>query len=140
MTDNKDIAFDKASNTGWRHVVNATRFSAQGLKAVWIHESAFRWELGLTIAMLPPGVWIAESLADFLLLMAVNMMVLVVELLNSAIEATLDRIGTEHDVLAGRAKDYGSAAVMISLFVAGMVWLASLLDKLGLFSAGMNGS
>lgn len=132
MSQETESSFDKASNTGLRHLVNATRFSRQGLKAAFQRESAFRQEIALILILIPLGVWIADSLVEFVLLMAVCLLVLVVELLNSAVEAVIDRIGSEHHPISALAKDYGSAAVMISLVIVGMVWFAMLLARLEL--------
>ncbi len=126
--------FDKASNTGFRHLVNATRFSYQGIRAAFKYESAFRQELGIIILLIPLGVWISESALQFTGLMAISMFVLVVELLNSGIEAAIDRIGPEYHPLSGRAKDYGSAAITLSLTLAGAVWLVTLLEHLNILS------
>lgn len=125
-------AFDKASNTGLRHLLNATRFSVQGLVAAFRLESAFRQELALLLILTPLGVWIAESARDFVLLMAFSILVLVVELLNSGIEASIDRAGEDYNEFARLGKDYGSAAVMLALLAAGLVWLTMLLEKFGL--------
>jgi diacylglycerol kinase (ATP) len=130
MSQEKESAFDKSSNTGLRHLINATRFSRQGLIAAFQRESAFRQEIALIAVLIPAGIWIAESLLDFILLLAVCLLVLVVELLNSAVEAAIDRISNEHHPISGLAKDYGSAAVMISLVMMGMVWFAMLLARL----------
>ena len=115
--------FDKTANTGFRHLANSTRFSIQGLASAIKHEAAFRQELALLVVLTPLGLWISSSIADFVVLMFVLLFVLVVELLNSGIEAVVDRVGVEHHELSGRAKDFGSAAVMLSLLMAGMVWL-----------------
>jgi diacylglycerol kinase (ATP) len=115
--------FDKTANTGFRHLANSTRFSIQGLASAIKHEAAFRQELALLVVLTPIGLWISSSIADFVVLMFVLLFVLVVELLNSGIEAVVDRVGVEHHELSGRAKDFGSAAVMLSLLMAGMVWL-----------------
>lgn len=122
--------FDKAANTGVRHLINATRFSWRGLVAAIKGEAAFRQELAMILVLIPTGIWIAESLLDFALLLTVCLLVLVVELLNSAIEATLDRVGEEHHRLTGLAKDYGSAAVMVTLAMALIVWTAMLITRL----------
>ncbi len=114
--------FDKSSNTGIRHLINATRFSMHGLKSAFMHESAFRQELALLVCMIPVGLIISPSPKEFVLLMAVSVFVLVVELLNSAIEAAVDRIGMEHHPKSELAKDYGSAATMMALLIAGSVW------------------
>ena len=130
MSQETESSFDKASNMGLRHLINATRFSRQGLVAAFRRESAFRQEIVLILVLIPPGIWIAESPVDFVLLMAVCLLVLVVELLNSAVEAAIDRIGNKHHPISALAKDYGSAAVMISLIIVGMVWLVMLLARL----------
>lgn len=130
MSQESQSSFDKASNTGLRHLINATRFSWQGLKAAVQRESAFRQEIALIFVLIPPGIWIADSLLEFVLLMAVCLLVLVIELLNSAVEAAIDRIGNEHHPISALAKDYGSAAVMISLVIVAMVWSAMLFARL----------
>lgn len=131
-THSREPYFDKSSNTGWTHFFNATRFSLMGLTEAFRRESAFRQELAILIVLIPLGIWISRSVLDFVILMGVSGMVLIVELLNSAIEATVDRSGTEQHELAGLAKDYGSAAVMLSLAVSGMVWLTFLLQRIGI--------
>ena len=113
----------KPKNTGFTRVRKATIYSVQGLKAAWIHESAFRQECILGLIMLPLAFWIAENWVEASVLIAVCFLVLIIELLNSAIEAVVDRVGPEHHDLAGQAKDMGSAAVMLSLLMAGGTWL-----------------
>ena len=130
MSQESQSSFDKASNTGLRHLINATRFSWQGLKAAVQRESAFRQEIALIFVLIPPGIWIADSLLEFVLLMAVCLLVLVIELLNSAVEAAIDRIGNEQHPISALAKDYGSAAVMISLVIVAMVWSVMLFARL----------
>ena len=115
-------SFDKSANTGFRHLLNATRFSIQGLQSAFIMESAFRQEILLLALLLPSGAWFASSLGVFVALLCACLLVLAVELLNSGIEAAVDRIGTEHHDLAKRAKDYGSAAVMMTLFIVAAIW------------------
>ena len=115
-------AFDKSANTGFAHLVNATRFSLQGLSTAFRTESAFRQEIAALVIVLPTGFWFAESLLLVLALFASCMLVLIVELLNSGIEAAIDRIGTEHHELSKNAKDFGSAAVMLALLVAAATW------------------
>jgi diacylglycerol kinase (ATP) len=132
VSSDKEPYFDKASNTGWTHFFNAAKFSLKGLREAFRRESAFRQELAILVILIPLGIWISQSVLDFVILMAVSGMVLVVELLNSAIEAAVDRAGTERHELAGLAKDYGSAAVMMSLAVSGMVWLTFLLQRIGI--------
>jgi len=115
---------------GIRHVIAATGYSAKGLKAAWQHESAFRQECTLGLVMLPFAFLLGENLGQTALLIAVCFLVLIVELLNSAIEAAVDRIGTEHHELAGRAKDMGSAAVSLSLLLVWVTWGLVLLQRL----------
>lgn len=122
--------FDKAGNTGLRHFRNAARFSLNGLRAAFTRESAFRQELAVLLVLTPLAVWLSKSMFDFISMMAVAGFVLVIELLNSSVEAAVDRSGTEHNELAGLAKDYGSAAVMIALVIAALVWLTFLYQRL----------
>lgn len=109
--------------TGLRRIWKATRYSLQGLSAAWRHESAFRQELLLGLILLPISFWVANSWVEVAVLMSVCFLVLIVELLNSAIEAVVDRVGQEHHELAGQAKDMGSAAVMLSLILAAGTWV-----------------
>ncbi len=112
----------KPSHTGWRHLVHSTHYSLKGLKAAFLNESAFRQELLLCALLLPFAWWIGRTPVEWILLVGSCFLVLIVELLNSAVETAVDRIGPEHHVLSGRAKDIGSAAVMLSLAMAGMTW------------------
>ncbi|MEM1175129.1 MAG: diacylglycerol kinase [Pseudomonadota bacterium] len=112
----------KPDNTGFLRVIRATRYSAQGFAQAWRHESAFRQELTLALIMLPIALWLGRSPLEKALLIGVCLLVLITELLNSAIEAAVDRHGDEHHELSGRAKDMGSAAVFVALFIVGMVW------------------
>ena len=113
----------KPRNTGLTRVWKASIYSLQGLKAAWRHESAFRQECGIALLMLPVAFWIANSWVEVAVLMGVCLIVLIVELLNSAIEAVVDRVGHEHHDLAGQAKDMGSAAVMLSLILVLGTWI-----------------
>jgi diacylglycerol kinase (ATP) len=113
----------KPRNTGLTQVWKATVYSAQGLHAAWKHESAFRQELVLGLILLPISFWISNTWVEVAVLMGVCFLVLIVELLNSAIEAVVDRVGPEHHDLAGQAKDMGSAAVMLSLIMALGTWI-----------------
>ena len=97
----------------------ATRYSAQGFAHAWKHEAAFRQEATLALLLLPLGLWLGRSGVERVCCL---LLVLIVELLNSAIEAVVDRFGGEHHELSGRAKDLGSAAVSISLVVVAAVW------------------
>lgn len=111
---------------GFTHIIKATGYSLQGLK--WaLQETAFRHELILAIILLPLACWLGESKIEIILMVSSVLLILVVELLNSAIEAVVDRISTEHHPLAGRAKDMGSAAVFLTMIICALVWLVILL-------------
>ncbi len=112
----------KRGNSGMRRIIRATRFSAQGLAQAWQHEAAFRQEIALTIVLIPAAFWLGRTGFERLILIICCFFVLIVELLNSAIEAAIDRFGEEHHELSGRAKDMGSAAVFLSLVVVGTTW------------------
>jgi diacylglycerol kinase (ATP) len=116
--------------TGVQRVINATRYSLEGLAAAARHEDAFRQELLLAAVLVPLGLWLGADGVERALLVGSVLMVLVVELLNSAVEAVVDRASPEHHELAKRAKDYGSAAVMIALAATGLVWVLLLLPRL----------
>ncbi len=111
------------SKGGPARLFNAMRYSAQGLAAAFRHEAAFRQELLLAVVLLPVALWISRSLLETVLLLGTLVFVLIVELLNSALEALADTITTEHHPMIGRAKDLGSAAVFLSLGLTAMVWL-----------------
>jgi len=117
-------------NDGVAHVVKATRYSLQGLGAALRHETAFRLELLGALVFVPLGLWLGAGGVERALLAGSVLLVLVVELLNSAVEAAVDRTSTEHHELAGRAKDYGSAAVMLAIALAVVVWAAILWPRL----------
>jgi diacylglycerol kinase (ATP) len=112
----------KPGNTGLRRILLATGYSAQGFRQAWRNEAAFRQELTLAIVLLPVALWLGQSPMEWLILIVPLLLVLIVELLNSSIEATVDRIGSDHHELAGRAKDMGSAAVFVSLVIVLLVW------------------
>ncbi len=116
----------KPGATGLTRVINAVGYSWKGLKAAFINEAAFRQELALCILLVPVAIYLGDSLSDRLLLISSLFLVLIVELLNSAIEAAIDRFGDEHHKLSGRAKDMGSAAVLFALIMTALVWLAVL--------------
>ena len=109
-------------HTGWRRVVHATGHSARGLRDAWKFESAFRQEIVLFLIVLPLGAWLGRTWVERVLLIGTVMLVVIVELLNSAVESAVDRISMDHHELSRRAKDLGSAAVMVSLLLCGAVW------------------
>jgi len=115
-----------ANNHGIKRIFRATGFSIKGLKAAWIHEAAFRQELILTVLLLPIALFVEISTVERLLLIFTLFIVLIVELLNSAIEAVVDRVGSEIHPLSGQAKDIASAAVFLSLLICGITWLTIL--------------
>jgi diacylglycerol kinase (ATP) len=112
----------KPGKTGLRRLLDATAYSAKGISACWRHEAAFRQEVLLVIALLPLSPLVARSVEQWLLLVLPLFVLLIVELLNSAVENVVDRIGPERHVLSGHAKDMGSAAVLICLVMIGVAW------------------
>ncbi|MBT5484585.1 MAG: diacylglycerol kinase [Gammaproteobacteria bacterium] len=112
----------KPGETGIKRIISATHNSIKGFKACWQHEAAFRQEAYLCIILVPLGLILGENGIEKSLLVGVCLLVLVVEILNSGIEAVVDRISHEHHELSGRAKDMGSAAVFVSLVMVGIVW------------------
>lgn len=117
--------------SGFRRLAPAVRYSLRGFRAAWQHEAAFRQECVVAAVLAPCAFALAENLAQTALLLTVTALVLVVELLNSAIEAAIDRIGAERHPLAGLAKDLGSAAVFATIALAAVVWALVLVDRLG---------
>lgn len=113
----------KPSNTGMRRLVLAARCSAMGFAHAWRYEAAFRQEVALTLLLFPLAMWLGRSGVERVILIGSCLLVLIVELLNSAVESVVDRIGEEHHELSGRAKDLGSAAVFVSLVAVATVWI-----------------
>ena len=112
----------KPGKTGLRRIWNAMFYSRQGITTAWQHEAAFRQEAVLCTIMVPLAFLVGDSAVERVLLAGSCLLVLITELLNSAIEATIDRIGSDQHELSGRAKDMGSAAVFISLCSVGLTW------------------
>jgi len=110
-------------------ILRAFSYSLAGLRSAYKKESAFRQELILTIVLIPLGVWLGRNGVERTLLIGSVLLVLIVELLNSAVEATVDRGGKNWDKLAGRAKDMGSAAVLIALLLLFSTWGFILYDR-----------
>lgn len=108
---------------GLMRLYNAVFFSIAGFKSVWKHEEAFRQEVYLLIVAMPLAFWLAETTVERLLMIGSIILILLVELLNSAVETVVDRIGLERHELSGRAKDIGSAAVMLACFWAAVTWV-----------------
>ena len=119
----------KPGHTGLTHLIHSTRYSMKGLKAAFVNEAAFRQEVALCIILFPAAVFLGQTLIERLLLIGCCVLVLIAELINSAIESVVDRIGPEHHELSGRAKDIGSAAVFIALVFAGVTWGSILVSR-----------
>lgn len=115
--------------TGLSRVIHATGYSLSGLQQAYRGESAFRQETWLAVVLLPLSWWVARSWIEVALLAGSVLLVLIVELLNSAVEAAVDRIGFEMHDLSGRAKDIASAAVFLSLLLCGGIWMAAIWQR-----------
>ncbi len=119
------------SRTGFNRIVHAAGYSGAGLKAAYRNERAFRQEVWLAWVLVPAAFWVGQNWVEVSLLAGVAIMVLVVELLNSAVEAVVDRVSLELHDLSKRAKDYGSAAVLLSLLLCLSVWFAAIFNRWG---------
>jgi diacylglycerol kinase (ATP) len=127
--DANDAALDRYKPRGLTRVLRALGASVRGLVGAFRDEAAFRQELAFAAVIIPLALWLGHSGIERALLIAPVLLILVVELLNSAIEATVDRIGFERHALAGLAKDIGSAAVLMSFVLLTAVWLLVLLGR-----------
>ena len=105
-----------------RRLLLATQWSLQGLRAAWLHESSFRLEVCLLVVLGPLGLWLGQTPIERVLLVGSCLLVLAVELLNSAIETVIERFGAEYHELSGRAKDMGSAAVFVLMLNVVLAW------------------
>jgi len=119
----------KPCPTGFRRIVDATGYTLKGLRAAWRNESAFRQESMLAVVLAPLAFWLGRSALEVGFLIATLAFVLTTELLNSAIEAVVDRASPELNELAGRAKDMGSAAVFVSLVTVLVTWSLIATDR-----------
>lgn len=108
--------------TGLRRLLNAFSYSMAGIKAAYQNEDAFRQEVIMAIVLIPLAFYLGETRLEMAFMIACVLLVIIVELINSSIEATVDRISLENHLLAKRAKDIGSAAVLLSLFNLVIVW------------------
>lgn len=126
----------KPGKTGLLRIINAIGYSYKGFQFAWNHEAAFRQELVLAVILIPLGLWLGSDAAEKALLTGVCFITLIVELLNSSIEAVVDRIGDEYHQLAGSAKDLGSAAVFVSLLMTVVVWSLILFQNYCPLAAG----
>ena len=117
------------SRTGFSRLWHAGGYSMQGLRAGW-NETAFRQEAIAALLLVPLGCWLGQSWMERSVLAATVVLVLIVELLNSCVEAAIDRVGPEWHALSKRAKDMGSAAVFLSLMVCGGTWAGAVWTRL----------
>ncbi|BEO72954.1 diacylglycerol kinase [Serratia marcescens] len=117
--------------TGLTRIIKAAGYSYKGLSAAWQHEAAFRQELVVTLLAIILAVWLDVGAIARILLIGSVALVMIVEILNSAIEAVVDRISSEHHELSGRAKDMGSAAVSLAIVLALFVWGTVLWQHFG---------
>ena len=119
----------KREKTQLGRILEATGHSINGLKACWQNEAAFRQNAALAFSLFIASFFVAKSPDQWLILVLPLVLLLVIELINSAIETTVDRIGTERHDLSGRAKDMGSAAVFLCLVLVGLCWLVVLWEN-----------
>ncbi|CAE6881038.1 diacylglycerol kinase [Vibrio sp. B1FLJ16] len=129
MTPGQSQQSGKPGNGGIKRIIKATGYSIQGLRAAFKHEAAIRQEILLLLISLILAIMFDVSVIERILMIGVVVLVLIVELVNSAIEAVVDRIGVEHHELSGRAKDIGSAAVMVALVFATFTWVYILISR-----------
>lgn len=120
----------KPGESGIRRIISASKYSAKGLKFAWKNEAAFRQEVCLLIILTPLAFWLGETAMQQAVMIGCCFIVLITELLNTAVEAVVDRIGPEHHKLAGSAKDTGSAAVLISIIMTVVVWALIIIGNL----------
>lgn len=121
----------KTGATGFTRIINAAGYSWLGFKAAYKHEAAFRQELWLCIVLTTVALYFGQGYAEKAVLIASLIFILLIEILNSALEAVVDRFGDEIHPLAGRAKDMGSAAVFLAFIVAGLIWFSVFSQKFG---------
>lgn len=116
----------RQKNSGWHRFLQSFAASSRGVRGAFRNEAAFRQELLVAVPVVVGGIWLGRTGVERALLIGPMVLILVVELLNSAIETTVDRIGLEHHELSGLAKDLGSAAVFLSFGLLGLTWLLVL--------------
>ena len=118
----------KNEATGFARLVSAAKFSMAGFRAAYASEAAFRQEVWLAIVLLPLALWLGDTALERGLLVVSILLLMLVELLNTAVEAVVDRIGEEYHPLSGKAKDVCSAAVLLAVFIVVIIWAAVLLN------------
>lgn len=116
-----------SGQSGFKRLFSALRYSIQGLRSAYRNEAAFREECLLALVLIPLALYLGNSGVERALLIGAWMLVMIVELLNSGVEAVVDRVGAEYHALSGIAKDVSSAAVLLSLLGAAVVWLLVLM-------------
>lgn len=119
----------KPGLTGINRIIKASGHSMRGIRAAWIHEAAFRQNSTLSVILLAASFWLAQNVFEWLMLVMPLFLLIIVELLNSAVESAIDRIGPEIHNLSGRAKDMASAAVFFCLILIATVWLSVVWSK-----------
>ena len=115
------------NKANFQRVVRAAGYSLKGLKAAYIHEAAFRQEVWIAIILIPLALFLGNGVIEKILLIGSVLLVMIAELLNSAVESVVDRIGSEFHELSGRAKDIGSAAVFMAMVLLAITWLFILI-------------
>ena len=128
IPESNAVVNPQKARTGLNRIIHAGGYSIEGMKAGW-GETAFRQEAIAAIILVPLAFWIGNSWVETALLAGTVLIVMIVELLNTGIETAIDRIGPEWHALSKRAKDMGSAAVLLSLLLCGSVWVAALLQR-----------
>ena len=126
--DSNAVVNPQKARTGINRIIHAGGYSIEGMKAGW-GETAFRQEATAAIFLVPLAFWLGDNWVETALLAGTVLIVMIVELLNTGIETAIDRIGPEWHALSKRAKDMGSAAVLLSLLLCGSVWVAALLQR-----------
>lgn len=111
-----------SGNTGFTRIIKAAGYSWQGIKAAYKYEAAFRQETWLAVVLIPLAIYVAENTTQLALMISSVLLLMLVEILNSAVEAVVDRFGDELHELSGRAKDMASAAVTFSLLIMLLIW------------------
>ncbi|RPH26729.1 diacylglycerol kinase [Buttiauxella warmboldiae] len=119
-----------SSTTGFTRIIKAAGYSWKGIKAAWLNEAAFRQEGVCAVIAIAIACWLDVDPITRILLIGSVVLVMIVEILNSAIEALVDRVGTDYHELSGRAKDMGSAAVLIAILLAVVTWITLLWQHL----------
>lgn len=128
IPESNAVVNPQKARTGINRIIHAGGYSIEGMKAGW-GETAFRQEATAAIFLVPLAFWLGDNWVETALLAGTVLIVMIVELLNTGIETAIDRIGPEWHALSKRAKDMGSAAVLLSLLLCGSIWVAALLQR-----------